>query len=311
MTTQKDTPLLFSTPSYGYLKQALLLEGAFEEGAVETRTFPDGERYQRILNDVRGRDVILLGGTVSDGETLRIFDLACALVKYGARSLTLTIPFYGYATMERAMKSGEVVTAKTRARLISAIPKAPTGNRLVLMDLHTAGIPYYFEGDIHAWHLYAKPVILDAARALGAEESGFVLACTDAGRAKWVESLANDLGVEAAFVFKRRLGDTQTEISGISADVDGKRVVIYDDMIRSGSSLMGAARAYLDAGADQVSAITTHGLFPGQALQKIKDSGLIKRIICTDTHPRAHDLADGVFLEAMSVARVLYQHLAR
>jgi ribose-phosphate pyrophosphokinase len=93
-------------------------------GKVEVKDFPDGERYQRIVSDISDKDVILVAGTISDQDTLELYDLACALVKYGARSLDLVIPYFGYSTMERSVKRGEVVTAKTRARLLSSIPWA-------------------------------------------------------------------------------------------------------------------------------------------------------------------------------------------
>jgi len=120
-------------------------------GEVDVREFPDGERYQRIVTNVSDKDVVLVGGTISDKATLEIYDLACALVKYGARSLDLIIPYFGYSTMERAVKLGEVVTAKTRARLLSSIPSASQGNRALLLDLHSDGIPHYFEGNPCLW----------------------------------------------------------------------------------------------------------------------------------------------------------------
>lgn len=282
-------PLIFATPPYEGMQRQLCALTGWEAGQVEARSFPDGERYQRIVQDVDNREVILLGGTTSDTETLRLYDLACGLVKYGAWSLTLIIPFFGYSTMERAVRHGEVVTAKTRARLLSSLPSASEGNRVVLVDLHVSGMQHYFEGNVRTVHLYAKPVIMEAARRLGGQD--FVLACTDAGRAKWVESLANDMDVTPAFVFKRRLSGEDTEVTAISANVQGRRVVIYDDMIRTGSSLMGAARAYLDAGATEVAALATHGVFPGGAFARLRDSGLFSSITCTDTHPRAHELA--------------------
>jgi ribose-phosphate pyrophosphokinase len=191
--------------------------------------------------------------------------------------------------MERAVNRGEVVTAKTRAVLLSAIPQASYGNRILLLDLHAEGIPHYFEGGLTAFHVYAKPVLREIITRLGGTD--FVLACTDAGRAKWVESLANDVGVTAAFVFKRRLSGSRTEVSALDAQVQGKRVVVYDDMIRTGGSLLGAARAYKQAGATSLAAVTTHGLFPGDSLKKIQDSGLFTSIVCTDSHPRALELA--------------------
>lgn len=290
---------MFALPEYSDMQRQLCAAG-HEAGELQIEAFPDGERYMRIVSEVDGRDVVLLGGTVSDAATLMLFDLGCALVRYGARRLTLLVPYYGYATMERAVHHGEVVTAKTRAALLSAIPPACYGNRIFLLDLHAEGIPHYFEGGLTAFHVYAKPVLRELITRLGGG-ADFVLACTDAGRAKWVESLANDVGVTAAFVFKRRVDASHTEVSAIDAQVQGKRVVIYDDMIRTGGSLLGAARAYRDAGATSLAAVATHGLFPGDSLKKIQDSGLFTAIACTDSHPRARALADqGLIVEPVA-----------
>jgi ribose-phosphate pyrophosphokinase len=302
MTSQ----LVFSTQRYAYLRDDLARTGPFDSGAIEVSTFPDGERYQRVSTPVSRRDVVLVGGTVSDADTLELYDVACSVVKYGARSLALVIPYFGYSTMERAVKAGEVVTAKTRARLFSAIPLADAGNRVFLVDLHAEGIPHYFEGGIRPVHVYAKPVIVDLARRFGGED--MVLACTDAGRAKWVESLANEMGVPASFVFKRRLDGSHTEVTAMSAAVSGKSVVIYDDMIRTGGSLIAAARAYKSAGAVKLTAIATHGVFPEDALERLRATGLFSAIACTDTHPRARELA-GASLHVAPIASVLAQAL--
>ena len=298
--------LVFSTRSYAYLREDLVQVGRLEPGSIEVSTFPDGERYQRLVTPVSGRDVVLVGGTVSDADTLELFDLACSIVKEGAHSLALVIPYFGYSTMERAVKPGEVVTAKTRARLFSAVPLAAAGNRVFLVDLHAEGIPHYFEGGIRPVHVYAKPVIVDLARRLGGDD--IVLACTDAGRAKWVESLANEMGVPASFVFKRRLDGSHTEVTAMSAVVSGKSVVIYDDMIRTGGSLIAAARAYKSAGAVKLTAIATHGVFPGDALERLTETGLFSAIACTDTHPRARELA-GPSLYVAGIAGVLTRAL--
>ncbi|MGQ0506063.1 MAG: ribose-phosphate diphosphokinase [Myxococcaceae bacterium] len=298
--------LVYSTVAYDALRDELCRLRNLEAGQVKRQVFPDGEHYQRLLTDPSARDVAVLGGTLSDADTLELYDLACGAVDCGARSLTLVIPYFGYSTMERAERRGEVVTAKTRARLLSSIPVPGAGSRVLLLDLHSEGIPYYFEGGVRPRHLYAKRVVLDIARRLGGAD--FVIACTDAGRAKWVESLANDLGVSASFVFKRRLDGERTQITAVSAAVQGKRVIIYDDMIRTGSSLINAARAYADAGATSIAAVTTHGIFPGDALQRIRETGLFERIVCTDSHPRALALRCD-FLQVESVAGVLAEHL--
>lgn len=297
--------IIFSTRKYLYLQEEILKERNFEQGQLEVKTFPDGERYQRILSNVSGREVVLLGGTITDSDTLEIYDLAYALIKFGAKSIYLVFPYFGYSTMERAIKPGEVVTAKSRAVMLSSLPRTSMGNHFVFFDLHTEGIPYYFEGQVLLNHIYCKPIITRVAQALASE--GFVMACTDAGRAKWVESLANELGVNAAFVFKRRISGEETEVTSISADVAGRDVVIYDDMIRTGGSLVNAARSYKDAGANKIYTITTHGIFSNGALQKIKNSGVIEKVITTNSYPQLNQ--GDTFLQVESIAPLIINYL--
>jgi ribose-phosphate pyrophosphokinase len=298
-------PIVFSTLAYDYLGRGIAAATGWQLGDVARRTFPDGEHYLRIDSDPTDRDVVLVGGTTDDAATLELYDLACGLVAGGAYRLRIVIPFFGYSTMERSVRTGEIVTAKTRARLLSSVPMASRGTQVFLLDLHVAAIAHYFEGGIRPIHVYGKSLVTAAARRLGGAD--FVLACTDAGRAKWVESLANDLQVAAAFVYKRRHDDA-TEVTGVSAQVSGKRVVIYDDMIRTGGSLINAARAYLDSGASAIDAIATHGLFPGDSLSRLERSGLFGRIVVTDSHPRAVALRNQ-FLEVDSTATLLTEHL--
>src|ERR1051325_5275080 len=177
------TSLIFSTPSYDYLARDLARGGGFDCGEVQRDLFPDGEHYLRLCTPVSDRHVVVVGGTISDAATLEIYDLACAVVENGCATLTLVVPWYGYATQDRAVKSGEAVTAKTRARLLSSIPPAKLANEILLLDLHSEGIPHYFEGTIHPRHVYGKPVMEELARELGGQE--FVVGSTDAGRAKW------------------------------------------------------------------------------------------------------------------------------
>ncbi|MDB4953006.1 MAG: ribose-phosphate pyrophosphokinae [Myxococcales bacterium] len=300
-------PIVFSIPAYDYLAKAIAIGGGWQVGELDRETFPDGERYLRIITDPTDRDVILVGGTCDDAATLDLYDLACGLVAAGAYRLRIVMPFYGYSTMERSVHAGEVVTAKTRARLLSSIPMASRGTQVFLLDLHVASIAYYFEGEIRPIHVYGKSLVTAAARRLGGDD--FVLACTDAGRAKWVESLANDLGVEVAFVYKRRTSGTETSVTGVSAQVARKRVVIYDDMIRTGGSLINAAQAYKDAGAVAIDAIATHGLFPGESLERLRSTGLFGQIVVTDSHPRAVALTNE-FLHVDSTAQLFIEHLS-
>ena len=304
----EQLPVVFTFPGYETIGDTLIQSLKAVEGEMEQRTFPDGEVYRRIVTLVEGRDVILVGGTTDDSATLGLYDVATAAVHYGAHRLTLVVPYFGYSTMERAVLSGEVVTAKTRARLLSIIPPASNGNRIFLLDLHSEGITHYFHSGMPARHLRATSVLLPVIRQVGGEE--FVLGSTDAGRAKWVEGMANELGVEAAFIFKRRLSGSKTQVAALNAPVEGRTVVIYDDMIRTGGSLIGAAQAYRDAGATRLIAVCTHGVFAAGAYQRIMGSGLFDKVISTDSHPAAIGLKDaglqvvpvaGVFLSPLSI----------
>ncbi len=260
---------------------------------------------------MRERDAVLVGGTIDDRSTLDLFDLACALAGTGCRSLKVIVPFFGYSTMERAVRPGEVVKAKTRARILSAIPIAPFGNEVIMLDLHSEGIPFYFEGPVKTRHVYAKTLVIDEAKRL-ANGREFVLGAPDAGRAKWVESLANDLGVPAAFVYKRRSASGEVSLSGVNLPIKGVDVIIYDDMIRTGGSILQAARAYRDAGANRISLISTHGLFTNGALEKIRKSGLIESVSVTDSHPEAlaSKSNDGTgFLNIVSTAKLFVENL--
>jgi ribose-phosphate pyrophosphokinase len=301
------TTSIYSTQSYSYLADELCRVADTAEvrrGLVETRLFPDGERYLRLV-ETRSPATVLIGGTICDNDTLEFFDLACELAN-SSQTLTMIVPYFGYSTMERSVHAGEVVTAKNRARLLSAIPQSRGGNRIIFVDLHSAGIPHYLESGLGHHHLYAKKLIDKLCREM--VDGPFVLGSADSGRAQWVESLAKDMQVAASFVFKQRLDGVQTRVLAVQALVAGQRVIIYDDMIRTGGSLLKAATAYLEAGASEVYAVATHGVFPDGAMERIQKSGLIRAVGTTDSHPRARKHRSD-FLRVTSLAPLLLEHL--
>ena len=308
-------PLVLSIPSYEPLAARIAAATGHPQGIVERRTFADGEVYQRLETPVRGRDVILVAGTATDADMLLAYDLACAIVQWGAQRLTWLVPYFGYMTMERAVRPGEVVTAKTRAALMSAVPRSPQGNQVVLLDLHAPGIPHYFGDDVRAFHVYGKELVFESARAMAGSEADFVLAAPDAGRAKWVQSLANELGVDVALAYKRRVGDGKVRLTGVDAKVAGRVVVIYDDMVRTGSTLIEAAQAFRAAGAERVHAVCTHLVLPGDALERLVGPGVLggppvlDGLAGTDSHPRALQLAHEK-LAVRSVDRLFASWLA-
>jgi ribose-phosphate pyrophosphokinase len=299
--------IIFHTQAYKYLAQEISSANpSFIMGDITVKQFSDGEQYHKINTTIEGQKVCIIGGTIDDAHTLEIFDIANGLVMLGAKTINLVIPYFGYSTMERAVLHGEVVKAKTRAMLLSAIPSTQSIIKVYLFDLHSEGIPYYFNSDHTVQHVYCKSLIIAACRQLAGHD--FILAATDAGRAKWVESLAHDMQVDAAFVYKNRSQDGALNVVGINANVAGKTVVIYDDMIRTGGSLMQAAEQYKAKGAIAIFVITTHGLFNNNALDKIQQQGIIKKVICTNSHANAQNISHPI-LECISIANLVMECL--
>jgi ribose-phosphate pyrophosphokinase len=299
--------ILLHTKNYKYLtKQVLVANAKYTLGEVEEKYFPDGESYHRIVTEIRGKDVAIVGGTISDSETMELFDFAVTSAQNGARSITLVIPYFGYGTMERAVHFGEMVKAKNRAILLSSIPHTQLPTKILLFDLHSEGIPFYFGTNVQTQHIYCKKLIMDACKKLYPAE--FVLAATDAGRAKWVESLAAEMHCEAAFAYKQRTDGQTTNITGVNANVFDKHVIIYDDMIRTGGSLMQAADVYAKQNPKSITVICTHGLFNNNALDKIKAQGIINKVICTNSHPNAVEMQKDN-LEVISIAHLIAENL--
>ncbi len=313
--------LIFGTEESQYLAESILKTNEaneeFIKGNVERQVFPDGERYLRILSKVQGRHCVVVGSTHNDASTLDIFDMSCALVKQGAKRLIVVIPYFGYSTMEREdpEKFGEVIKAKTRATLLSAIPKASYGNRFILLDLHADTITGFFENDVYATPVSSKKLIMKAAIAFAGHN--FVIGSTDVGRAKQVEYLAREFekdpenDVTPGYIYKRRKSGTETAVTGTNVDVKDRKVVIYDDMGRTCGSLMKAAEQYKEKGASEVYAIISHGVIPNSALTKVGEQGIIKQIAMSDSHPSAVAAAAkyGEFVKLYSVAGLLAKEL--
>jgi ribose-phosphate pyrophosphokinase len=279
---------------------------------VERRQFPDGERYLRFDTDDRfgllGQHLVIAGATESLASLDEVYRLGCAGVKHGALSLVLVIPYFGYSTMERAVRPGEVVAAKVIARQLSGIPRPPRGTWVLLMDLHSAGIVHYFEGDVVALELYAEPKVVGAIERLGLER--LCLASADMGRAKWVATFANRLHAPVALIHKKRVSGAETHVSAVVGDVAGRDVVIFDDMIRTGGSLVQASEAYREAGARSVHAVATHLVLPPGAVERL-ESAPLARVVGTDTHPN-HRLVEGrPRFEVVSVADLFAEVVGR
>ncbi len=299
---------LLSSNRYKFLKKSILKKDVrFFDIKVKTETFPDGEHYWRIEKPeyIRGKPAVYICGTVDDGAIFDAYNMCSTLVREGCSELHLVIPYFGYSTMERAVKQGEAVTAKNIAVLLSSIPTSAQGNHVYMMDLHSQGTQYYFEKSMHPVHLSTRQVIKKMIADCG---SDMVLASADMGRAKWIEKMGNELSMPTAYIMKKRISGSKTEIVALNAEVKGKDVVIFDDMIRSGSSIIKAAEAYKSVGANRIFVVCVHGVFVDGAIEKFKKSGLIEKIHCTNTHAKTELIKDD-FIKVYDVGQVIIDGL--
>lgn len=286
-----EKPVLFSSPRYEYLAEEVAKIGNLRFERPTRKDFGNGSRYLRIdLTAVSARDVVIIGGTIDAAETDEIERLAHTVHRYGARSLTFVNPFMGTQRQERASKPGEQVSAKLEAIRFSRLPHCPWGNRMLLFDLHNECIASFFEGDFVSVPVQCKDVIVPAIKEAGGKN--FVLMAADGGILKWTQSLADELGIVAGGCRKRRFED-RVEIVDIFGEVEGKNVILHDDLLDTGGTAEMAAKKFLELGAKTVTLIVTHAILPGDSLQRIKKNGYLSKIIATNTHPRAVDLTAG------------------
>lgn len=286
-------PLIVTTESSRYFAELISKQLGIEIQEVKKKYFAGGELYHRFLNENRfaflNREIVLVTSTNTDENIETLYRYGCALQKFGASKLIFVVPFLGYSTMERAVKPNEIISLKTFARKMSFIPQAPGGNYFLMMDLHVDTTPQFFEGNINPFQLYAEPVITKAIKEVIAPDfNNLVIASADLGRPYWVKTYANMFNAKMAFVDKTRFEDN-TEVFAVIGSVEGKDVIIYDDMTRSGGTLINAGNAYLKEGAISVSAVLSHAAFDNIQVADLLDKSPLRTIITTNTHPMSQE----------------------
>ena len=264
--------------------------------------FANGEIHCRFGQSIRGADVFIIqshaavdGRSVNDAviEQLVMVDAAW---RASAKRVTAICPFFPYARQDRKAEGREPISAKLMANLLDS---AGAG-RLVSVDLHSGQIQGFFDGP---WdHLTAMPVLCDRIADLGDD---LVVVSPDAGRVKVAERYAIALGADLAIVHKRRIRGEKSTVQAreVVGDVAGRVCVLIDDMIDTGGTIVAAAEQLMARGADEVYAATTHGLFSGPAIDRLKNS-VIRKVIVTDTLPMPPEKTIDK-LEIVSVAPII------
>lgn len=244
-------------------------------GGITISRFSDGELGVKYDENIRGIDTFIIQPTIPPGDNLlELLLMIDAANRASAQRITAVIPYFGYARQDRKDQPRVALSAKLVANLINIAG----ADRVLTMDLHNASIQGFF--DIPFDHLYGSVIFLDYIKEAGLRD--LVVVAPDVGSSKRARAYANRLGVDFAIVDKRRTGPNRVEVVTLIGDVKNKDVVIVDDMIDTAGTLCQAAERILESGARQIIAAATHGIFSGDAIERIEKSVLAK-VFVSDT----------------------------
>ncbi len=250
-------------------------------GRVTLNNFPDGEISVRIEEDVRGRDIFLVQPTCPpvNENLMELLVMLDSFMRASAARITAVLPYYGYARQDRKDQGRVPITAKLVANLLTVAG----ANRVLALDLHAAQIQGFF--DIPVDHLQAAPVINDYIRSLNIPPRDFVVLSPDEGSIKRALVHQKKLGGALTVVDKRRASATEVkQVNLIGSTLENKVAVIFDDMISTAGSVVGAAHTARDNGAREVYACATHAVLCGPAIERLR-SAPIKQVVVTDSIP--------------------------
>lgn len=252
---------------------ALAMGGEFVPVAFEKHPggFPDGERYVRLLGDVGGEDIVLVQSTHPDAQAVELFLLQDALAENGAGRVTLVVPYFGYGRQDARFEPGEAVGARALARRVEV-----GVSRVLTVSVHNPRVLDFYK--VPAADLSGMPAL---ARHLKGGDVDLVLAPDDNAR-RYAEEVGKALGTDWDHLEKRRVDSHTVELTPKSLDAKGRTVAIVDDVISTGVTVSEAAKMLREQGAKGVVAACVHGLFVGDALDRL---AVCDEIVATDTVP--------------------------
>ena len=267
---------------------------------AQVTTFPDGETFVKIEENIRGNDLFLIQPTCppTNHHLMELLIMVDAVKRASAARITAVIPFFGYARQDRKDESRVPITAKLVANLITAAGV----DRVLTMDLHAGQIQGFF--DIPVDHLYAAPVLINHIRGMNLGD--LVVVSPDVGGIKMTHAYAKALETDMAIVAKERLSATEVAAHSIIGDVDGRHVLLVDDMTETAGTLAAAAKLLIERGAKSVRAIVSHAVLNELALERLAESS-IEELICTNSTP----MAAGDKVTTLSVAPLLAEAINR
>ncbi len=271
-----DTPLaIFSGTSNPALARAIAEEYGASLGDVTIKKFSDGEQYVKYEQSIRGEDIFVIQSTPPPGDNIiELLLLLDAAKRASVKRVTAVIPYFGYARQDRKDQPRVSIGSKLMANLLVQAG----ADRILTMDLHAAQIQGFF--DIPLDHLYASRAFIDHFTSNPIDN--LVVVAPDVGSLKMARAYSKKLDATLAFIDKRRPKANESEIMNLIGEVEGKNVLIVDDLIDTAGTLTNAASALKERGALSIKAICTHPILSGPAFQRIEDSP-IDELLVTDT----------------------------
>ena len=275
-----------------------------ELGEITIQTFSDGELWVKFEENIRGQDVFLIQST--NGPSENILELALmvdAAVRASAERVTVVMPYFGYGRQDRKDQPRVPISSRVMIDIFTVMG----ANRIITMDLHSTQIQGFAK--IPFDHLYSRMVLLDAIKNEGLDPKSTVVLAPDVGSAKMSQAYAKRLGMHFALIDKRRYKHNQAEVSYLIGELKDMDVLIVDDMIDTAGTTVNAAEAAMEKGAKSVTAIATHAVLSGPAVERLSDSS-IRKIIVTDTIdiPEEKQIAK---LEIVSVGNIFGEAVNR
>ncbi len=272
-------------------------------GNIEIVEFKDGEIYVKFHENIRGSDVFIIQSTNPPAKNyLELFLMIDAARRASAKRITAVIPYYGYARQDRKNTPRVALSAKLFANMVTVAG----ANRVMAMDLHSPQIQGFF--DLPVDHLYSSIVLLDYLRTKDYLKNAVVMA-PDIGGIKMARAYARRLDLDLAVIDKRRESANKSEVMNIIGDIDGKVVIMLDDLVDTAGTLINAAEAAMERGATTVYTMATHPVLSDRALERIEKSA-IQKLIVTDTIPLPEDYKS-TKLEIVSVANIFGEAIKR
>ncbi len=273
----QNTLKIFSGRSNLILAQGIVDVLGMDLGDVTIRTFADGELWVKYEENIRGQDVFIIQSTNEPADNLiELFLLLDAAVRASAQRVTAVMPYFGYGRQDRKDQPRVPISSRVMVDIITT-----TGaDRIISMDLHSTQIQGF--ASIPFDHLYSRMVLMDTLRKLDFNPDNCTVLAPDVGSAAMGQSYARSLGVHFALIDKRRYAPNKAEVSHLIGDLEGKDVLIIDDMIDTAGTTVSAAQAAMDKGAKSVTAAATHGVLSDPAIDRLKEAP-IKELIITDT----------------------------